>query len=127
MELNDLYSLNAEDTSAHLIPRWNTLWNEPLKCKIFLNKLNFLAYYQQKKLLEKQVKNRSNSINGLQDNTLNCTINSEDTVPLLNSNLNVSYLYNSVICKKVLFWEIYEEFKKRILKITKINVFSKFL
>lgn len=38
LEVEDLYSLNTEDTSAALLPQWNVLWAEALR-GFFVEKL----------------------------------------------------------------------------------------
>lgn len=80
-----MYSLNTEDSSAYLIPRWNSLWNEALKSfsKIFFKILIiFLGYFERKKILEKknEAKTRSKRNSAF----------IKDTTPLLTNNSTIN-------------------------------------
>nr|UOF76393.1 multidrug resistance-associated protein [Bursaphelenchus xylophilus] len=67
LEVSDLYSLNADDTSACLVPRWNKLWNEAMK-----------KYVANKKSLEKRRRSVLEASTQLES----------DTTPLLTVNID---------------------------------------
>lgn len=80
LEIEDLYSLNQEETCATLVPQWERLWDKSIRGFFYFlfPEFNFIDYYKLKSEAQQKKNEYADSLNGDE------AIDIADSLPLVN-------------------------------------------